>query len=260
MKFDLNNKSILITGATGGIGAQIAKILITKYDCKVYGVGRNKEKAEKFKSELGDKSSSFIPVFIDLTKDSYDIFDTIPTIDVLINNAGIMPDFINTETVTSDDCNKIMESNFYAPVRLINRVLPKLKQSNCGTIVNIASSVALCPVPGTSAYSASKGALKNYSETLALDSNLFVCTVYAGFTKTDLFASLDFGSDKLLKKFASPASKTASKIVKGIRKRKQRVITGFDAKGMNLLYKLFPVKGPRLVKKILKKSGRVCVE
>lgn len=260
MRFDIHNKSILITGATSGIGAEITKILINKYDCKVYGVGRNTTKAEKLKQYLGDKASSFIPIFIDLTRDTYDIFDKIPAIDVLINNAGIMPDFTNTETVTDSDCNNVMESNFFAPVRLINCVLHKLKQSNAGAIVNIASSVALCPVPGTSAYSASKSALKNYSETLALDSDLFVCTVFAGFTKTDLFTSLDFGSDKLLSKFATPAHKTASKIVKGIKKRKQRVITGFDAKGMNLLYKLFPVKGPRLIKKILKKSGRLKVE
>ncbi|MBE5731679.1 MAG: SDR family NAD(P)-dependent oxidoreductase [Clostridiales bacterium] len=254
MKYDIKNKTVIITGATGGIGSALVSLLINKYNCKVFGIGRNREKAEKLSQSLGEKAHLFTPVFMDITSYDYTALSIVDKADMLINNAGFLPPFSPSINASKEDFEKVMNCNFFAQIALTQYLLPLLKTSERGAVVFISSSDALCPIAGTGAYGASKSALKAYSETLAQENcGLYVATVLPGFTKTELFT--DIPMDKgLVASLASTPQKTAKLIVKGIRKRKARIITGADAHLMNFLYKLMPVKGPRLIRKILKKS------
>lgn len=256
MKYCLKNKTIIISGATGGIGGALVRLLTQKYKCKVYGLGRNKEKMQALIDTLGESKDLFTPVFLDITSRDYSALDNIEKVNLLINNAGIMPPFTPTLSCGEDDFKKVMDCNFFSQIALTNHLLPLLNKSENGGVCFISSADALCPIAGTGAYGASKSALKAYGETLSSEnSGLYVSTVYPGFTKTDLFSDLSF-NDGLISAFASPAEKTAKKICKRLTKKKSRIITGMDAHFMNILYKLMPVLGPKLVRKVLKKSGK----
>ena len=256
MKFNLYNKTIIISGATGGIGSALVRLLIKKYNCTVYGIGRNKEKMQALIDSLDEKSSMFFPVFMDITKRDYSALSSISHADMLINNAGVMPPFTNTLDETVSGFEKVMDCNFFSQIALTEFLLPTLKSSKKGAVCFISSADALCPIAGTGAYGASKSALKAYGETLSSEnSGLYVSTVYPGFTKTDLFSDLSF-DDGLIASFASTPEKTAKSIAKKLHRGKVRIITGLDARFMNALYKLMPIKGPRLIRKILKKSGK----
>lgn len=254
MKYNFKDKTVIISGATGGIGKAIVTLLIGKYGCRVFGIGRNREKSDELIASLGDKAHLYTPIFMDITSSDYSALSVIDKADMLINNAGFMPPFSPTIDADKDDFEKVMSCNFFAQISLTNHFLPLLKQSEHGAVVFISSSDALCPIAGTAAYGASKAALKTYGETLAQEScGLYVATVMPGFTKTDLFTDID-ASKGIVARFSSTAEKTASRIVDGLKKCKARIITGADAHMMNFLYKLMPVKGPRLIRKILKDS------
>ena len=174
-------------------------------------------------------------------------------IDFLINNAGIFPQFERVENLTSEQVQEVMSVNFYASVYGIESMLGLLGDK--GGIVNICSSGALCTIMGTSAYSASKAAMKSYTEALALDKkDNYIGIIYPGTTKTDLFRNDQQTENSALDKIAMPASKMAKKILRKIRKRKKRAIVGWDAKLMNIVAKIAPVKGLFLIRYAMKKS------
>ncbi|MBO5224326.1 MAG: SDR family NAD(P)-dependent oxidoreductase [Clostridia bacterium] len=255
MKYDLRNKTVIISGANGGIGRALVLLLTEKYNCKIFGIGRNREKMQSLIDALGEKSEQFTPIYMDITSSDYSPLNVIDNADMLINNAGFMPPFSPTAQNNTEDFERVMKCNFFAQISLTKHLLPKLKKSEKGAVVFISSSDALCPISGTASYGASKAALKAYGETLSQEEcGLYVATVMPGFTKTELFSDISIDSG-LIAKLASTPEKTAKHIVKGLKKAKPRIITGADAHWMNFLYKIMPVKGPRLIRKILKKSG-----
>ena len=123
-------------------------------------------------------------------------------------------------------------------------------------IVNISSSAALCPVVGTAVYSASKAAVKNYTEAMQLEEKgkFYIGAIYPGTTATELFDGDENAKKSALHKIAMPARKMASKIAKRILKRKKRSALGWDSKMMSFLARFAPVKGVALVAWIMKKT------
>ena len=123
-------------------------------------------------------------------------------------------------------------------------------------IVNVASSAALCTVVGTGAYSASKAALKAYTEALALEEKgkKYVGLMCPGTTATDLFRADENTQNSALDILAMPASKMAKKIARKILKKRRRAVLGWDAKMMNFTAKLMPMKGLFLIRWVMKIS------
>ena len=108
---------------------------------------------------------------------------------VLINCAGILPEFKSFEKQREESVFRVTEVNYLSAVTAIRHMMPKLKQSRDPMIVNISSSSALCPVAGAAAYSASKAAFKSFSEALTaeLDGKVRVFTVCPWFSITGIF-------------------------------------------------------------------------
>lgn len=263
----LNGKTILITGASSGIGKSLTELFITRNNCNVIGVGRSKEKFAKFVDELGDKKDKFRYILMDVgVEDDWiklkeSVKDT--PIDIIINNAGILPPFEsfenfkkrNKDISVKSALDKVMDVNFSSIVYSCGYMSEVIEKNSTPAIINIASSSALCPLPGISIYSASKSACKNFTECLMLEKKYYVSLICPGFTKSDIFRyQKSQKPNKLVDMVATNLNKMAYKIYRAIVRKKRRCVFGFDAKCMDRLYRLAPKKSPKLFGKILKKS------
>lgn len=149
----------------------------------------------------------------------------------------------------------VMDTNFMSCVYSVFYLLPIIEKSDARGVINISSSAGLCPLPGISIYSASKAAVKNFTECLALEKGYYVGLICPGFTLTDIFRyQRTQVCGKLISMFATKKDKMANKIYKAIIRKKKRCVFGMDAKWMNRLYSRFPKFAPKLFGKILKKS------
>lgn len=250
---------VIVTGASDGIGKEIVRLLVGRFNCTVLGIARGEEKLAALKTELGGSFRYIVGDVTDvgLWKNISADFDREPC-SVLINNAGIMPPFTLALGEPDEELRRVFEVNYFAPVTATRIILPKMKRV-CAmpAVVNVCSSSALCPLAATSAYSASKSALKAFTEALAAEEKgkAFVCCVFAGFTKTSLFRKSDgFFDEKKVAKISMTAEKTAQKIVYGMAKRKRRVIIGADAMAMNAFYKLTPANAANVIDSVMKKA------
>lgn len=260
----IDNKTIVITGASSGIGRELARLFLENNNAKVIGVGRSEKKMLEFKSTLGAFADNF----------EYHLFDVGEEngwkgfakeiekreVDVLINNAGILPPFASFDNLVKmkaqencEEFEKIMKTNFMSVVYGVRYLSPIIEKSKTPAIINVSSSAGLCALPGISMYSASKSAVKNFTECLSLEKKYYVGLVCPGFTKTELFrGQVRSTESKLIDMISTSLNKMTKKIYKGINKKKKRMVFGLDAKSMDKFYRMFPKTGPVFFKKILK--------
>jgi NAD(P)-dependent dehydrogenase (short-subunit alcohol dehydrogenase family) len=163
--------NIIITGASRGIGREVAKILASNEDNLVIAVARNGEKLADLKKDL-ENPSNLVPMPFDLQNGNYDslarqIRVVMPEIHVLINNAGAL---VNKKIsqLDEDDFDLMMTVNLKAAFFFSQALIPLFEPN--GHIVNISSMGGYqgsAKFPGLSLYSASKGAVAVLSECMA---------------------------------------------------------------------------------------------
>ena len=149
MKYDLNKRTVVLTGASGGFGREITKLMILRHGCRVIGIGRNEDKMAARKEELKDRKELFSYKLFDVSDraawtDFAENLDCEPS--VLINCAGILPEFKSFEKQSEESVFRVTEVNYLSAVTAIRHMMPKLTHSRDPMIVNISSSSALCPV------------------------------------------------------------------------------------------------------------------
>ncbi len=163
------NKTVLITGASRGIGEACAE-LFQKHGYFVYAPTRN---------ELDLLSETSISEYISSLK---------KPIDILINNAGINP-LAKIGEIDFVSANDLMKTNFWAPVLLTNLLAPKMKEQGYGRIVNISSIWSGVTKSGRGIYASSKAAINAFTRTAAVEyasSNVLVNAVAPGYVATEL--------------------------------------------------------------------------
>lgn len=261
----LKNTTVVITGASGGMGKGIAIRLIEKYNCKVIGIARNEEKMKKVCEELGDKASQFSYRLFDVSKEEnwkefaeYLRENGIKP-DVLINNAGILPKFDKFGNYTLDYIRFAMDINFYAAVYSMHYLMPLILESEKAAIINVASSAALCSLAGTSVYTASKAALKGLTEAAREEyrDECYIGLVCPGFTKTDIFSNQGDqagAASKAIDAVSTSCESMVRKIVHGISMQKSLMIYGVDARMMFDGNKLAPVRTGAVSSKVMEIS------
>lgn len=261
----LSNTTVIVTGASSGIGKGITLRLIQKYNCRVIGIDINEESSKAVAKELGDKAENFSYRIFDVSKEenwkTFGLYLEENNIfpDVLINNAGILPKFNKFGNYSIDYIKFAMNINFYASVYSMHYLMPLLLKSNKAAVINVSSSAALCSLAGTSVYTASKAALKGLTEAVREEyrGKCYVGLVCPGFTKTGIFSSqgeVTGAASKAIEAVSSSCETIVRKIVHGISAKKELMVYGIDAKLMYNGNRLFAVKVSEIISKIMKAS------
>lgn len=198
--FSLENKTILITGASSGIGRSIA-IECSKMGARIIIVGRNSERLSETYNMLCGNEHIQIVADIDKQEDIDALVTEIPVIDGLVNNAGIS----HTKPITflkDDEVINLFQTNFFSQVRLTKTLMKKKKINNGSSIVFMSSMAALNPEFGNSIYGASKAALKTFMLSCAKEfapKLIRANAIHPGMVKTPLVEALNFDEETIAK-------------------------------------------------------------
>lgn len=165
--FSLQGKTILVTGASSGIGRETA-IVCSKMGASVIVSGRNKERLDKTLSSLEGKEHSAIAADLSLAEGVSKVAEACAVLDGVVHCAGI-GDRTLLKNVKETDLQRVMTTNFNAPVLLQRALLKNKKIKSGASIVFIASRAPFAPTVGNGLYSASKGALIAYAKVLGLE-------------------------------------------------------------------------------------------
>lgn len=165
--FSLKGKTILVTGASSGIGQGIA-ITCSKMGGSIVISGRDKAKLEDTLSQMSGEANTIITADLTKAEDISSLVDQLPKLDGVVYSAG-MGQRVLCKQITENDLNSIMAINFKAPVMLQTEILKKKKINKQSSIVFIDSIATDTPSYGNALYSASKGALLSYSRCLAVE-------------------------------------------------------------------------------------------
>ena len=182
-RFDLKDRSVLITGANRGLGAALCKTIL-QYSPKIIHAG--------YRTAPGDFEDPCISWRQLDIQDAASVAATVASIkelDVLVNNAGIL---IPTTTDLAQEMSNLeamMDMHLLSPLKLIDALLPTLRASSQPMVVNMISMAAFASVPGCEGYCTSKAALHAATQGLRLRHPEIQCIgVYPGPTATDMTA------------------------------------------------------------------------
>lgn len=262
----LNNKVIIITGASSGIGKALA-LEVASQGAKVVLASRNIFRLSLVENEINGFGGACMSVIADVTNksDCKNIVDqTIERfgkIDILINNAGISMRALFNELDISV-FEKVLDTNFLGAVYCTKYALPYILKQK-GSLVAISSISGLSPLPARSAYVASKHALDGFFQTIRLEkkaNDLHVLIVHPGFTSSNIrTVALDKhgesqeisprNEDKMMS-----ASRVAQVIVRATIKRKRKLILTFQGKLLVWMYKFIPALTDKLIYRSMAKE------
>lgn len=195
--FSLVGKTILVTGASSGIGKGIA-LACAKMGANVIVTGRNVERLNETLNQMLDLSSlqasiRYKAISADLTKaeDIDRLVSEIPKLDGIVHCAGV-GSRVPCKQISKEDIAHIMQPNMEAPILLQSAILSKKKINKASSIVYIASRAYQSPSMGNAIYSASKGAIVAYAKCLALElapRQIRVNCICPGMVWTDLITN-----------------------------------------------------------------------
>jgi NAD(P)-dependent dehydrogenase (short-subunit alcohol dehydrogenase family) len=170
---DTQPKSVLITGATDGLGKALA-LLLAERGYRVFAAGRSAEKLARLDGIAREKNFALETVVLDVCSDSsvqsaiHAVLDKTGAIDVLVNNAGVNYTAA-VEDLSMEDWRAQFETNFFGVLRVTRTVLPRMRERRSGRIVMVSSLSGLMTPPTQGAYSSSKHALEGLSNALRME-------------------------------------------------------------------------------------------
>jgi NAD(P)-dependent dehydrogenase (short-subunit alcohol dehydrogenase family) len=262
MKVD--KKVVVVTGAGSGIGRELALGLLRR-GARVAGVDISAEGlAETVK--LANASADTLATFPTDVADRgsvealvQKVLQHFQVVDGLINCAGIIQPFVTLNDLDYDKLERVFDVNFRGTLYTTKAFLPLLLQRPEAHIVNTSSTGGFLPVPGQTAYGASKAAVKLLTEGLCgelSDTNVRVSLAYPGGTNTNIAQNSGVDVTKLLSnpkvKARCTALEAATEILDGMERNKPRILAGLEAKFLDAIYRLHPVRASAFVAKQMK--------
>ncbi len=257
------DKVIIITGATAGIGKQLALMTAAK-DVKLVLAARNSERLLEVENECRKKGAQTLsfPTDVSSEEDCRSLVEKsvekFGAIDILVNNAGITMWARFDELKSPAPAQEIMQTNYMGSVYCTFYALPRLKKSR-GQIIAISSLTGKTGVPTRTAYSASKHAMAGFFDSLRIElagSGVDITTIYPGFVATEVRERAlgpdgkPLGESPMNESGIMPVEECAAIIINAIKKRKREVVMTLKGKA-GLWLKLI---APGLVDKIALKS------
>ena len=265
----LDGRTAVITGAAGGIGRAIAMSLARRRcnlalaDVDESGLTATADLARKHGvrisqhvMDVADRAA--VADFPQIVSSEH------PGVDVLVNNAGVAVGG-TFEQVSETDFEWLFEINFWGVVRMTRAFLPLLHASGDARIVNLSSIYGVVAPPEQTAYSASKFAVRGFSEALRHElegSGIGVTVVHPGGVATSIAekARLPAGvsdeeiarrREKYRKLLRLPPGVAGEIIVSGVERRRSRVLVGSDAKLISLIARVVPVSYWKLLASLM---------
>jgi NAD(P)-dependent dehydrogenase (short-subunit alcohol dehydrogenase family) len=281
---NLENRTAVITGSASGIGRAIA-VSLARRGCNLALADVNdagvSETARMAQLAQTDPSNHTAPrTALRISQHHIDVADrgavaafpeaviaTHSAVDILVNNAGVAVGG-TFEAVTEEDFEWLFEINFWGVVRMTRAFMPLLRKSDDARVVNLSSIYGLISPPGETSYSASKFAVRGFSNSLRHElagSNVGVTVVHPGGVATSIADNARVPKDMppqdiarrraLAKKALTMPPATAGEIiVQGIERRSPRVLVGNDAKFLAFLERLAPISYWKIFMRFLPKS------
>lgn len=264
--YDFAGRTAVLTGAASGIGEQLAHglaargsdlVLVDRDAQRLAGVAAAVRSAhpgrtvETLVADLADRA--------EVLGAAERIRERHPAIGLLVNNAGIALGGM-FEQLSVAEFESVVDVNFRAPVLLTHALLPALLAEPGSHLVNVSSLYGLIAPPGQSAYSASKFALRGFSEVLRgeLAGRVGVTTVHPGGIRTRIAETARVGAAVPADLVAAhqqtfralltyPPERAAGEILDGVRRRRARVLIAFSAKLPDVLARLLPVTHMKVI-------------
>lgn len=258
---NFKNKRVWITGASSGIGENLAYAFASQGAHLILSA-RNESELERVKNNCHDAASVFIyPIDLEnlagIQNTAKRVLERYGKIDILINNAGISQRSLAKETSLEVD-QKIMNINFFGTIALTKAVLPSMITHQLGHIVVITSAVGIIGSPLRSTYAASKHALHGFFDSLRAEiykDNIQVTIVCPGFVRTNVSVNALTGSgekqnvmDEATNNGMSPG-RLSRKIMRAIQKGKEEVYYGGREVLAIYVKRYFPSIFSRIIRK-----------
>jgi short-subunit dehydrogenase len=248
LAMEMDNKVVVVTGASMGIGEAIARIF-ADHGARAVLLSRDVARADDARHRIGHLERTLALACDVRKKEEIDqvialTLQNLGRIDVWVNNAGVgIRDTVAGMEMSA--CHELFETNFFGAVACLQAVVPIMRKAGGGTIINISSVAGHVPVPFLTPYSATKFALNAIGKGARVElrrDNINVLTVCPGYVQTD------FGRHVVVDKRSGmrpptrgiTADRVARATYKGYRQRRREVIVPWIMIPVVKLYQLFP--------------------
>lgn len=256
-----NDKTVIITGGSAGVGAAAAR-KFAEAGANLMLVARDRKNLEAIAEELRDKTRvEIFPMDVSDPDACTDVFKKAQfefgRVDVLVNNAGYHKRG-DVESVSAADLGKMIDVNLKAPIMLSRIALPYLREAGGGAIINVGSLAGRAPIPGSAGYAASKAGLRSFTYALGFElagANIKLAVVSPGPIDTGfIMADIDATSDLTFSQPLSTADEVAQAILdlcgNNVTEQSMPRISGY----LTMMMYLFPWIAPK-VRPILERKG-----
>lgn len=248
---DIKNKIVLITGASSGIGEATARAMAKK-GANVLLTARTKEALDKIVSEIQQSGGTASAVAVDLTdaaaveKAAAAIRENTGIPDIIVNNAGIGR-WLSVDETSFSEVQQMMAAPYFSAFFTTKCFLADMLKRNSGFIINITSPAAYVAIPGATAYTASRWAMRGFSKALEADlrqTGIKVCLVVPGKVSSSYFANNPGSEERIpaisnIYKTLSP-EEVANIIINAIEKNKKEVVVPYLMKMTMYFHRMFP--------------------
>jgi len=264
---DIRGKVFVITGAGNGVGRELALLLLGRGAKAVAGIDKRSTHLDETEALVTQArvAGTFSKHVADVTDRA--AIEALPAtiealhgpVDGVINDAGIIHAFEPISKLTIEEIKLVVDTNFWGTVYVTKAFLPGLLARPEAKLIDFSSMGALAPVPGQTAYGASKGAVKAFTEGIyaeLLETNVSVSVVFPGGMQTNIagnsgipvpdMATID---PKVAQMMAPTTPQAAAKqiVEEAIEKGEFRIVIGSDAHSLDRTARLMPTKVIKII-------------